>query len=448
MKKLRIHIPTICQEEIKYSFHCLLTHFLGLQIEFIDSEDDQYYRIEGHKGKSLLIENHFFQNPNPKELYQLSKIPKEVSSKILAFSKMEFEHICLYGKPELEVNPKEINLKSDIIAASFFMLSRWEEWIYEGELDRHERFPLEASLSFKSHFYQRPLVNEYVELFIALLNELGYSISNPNKYKAVISYDIDMVQKWRGIKSFLQSIFLNLKRKDFGRIINDKLSYFGNTVGLNKDPYFSFDFILDSLKNKKVSAILYFKSGVSHPRFDKNIYNVSDPKIKEVFKTLHTENVEIGLHPSYHTFDNKEKMREEFEALQIANSNHNLVNCRQHYLRFSIPETWRIMDEIGFKNDSSMVYSKEAGFRCGVCYSFPVFDCENRKMLSLQESPLIFMETPILEDEDKIINQVEKLTGIIKKYNGENIVLWHNNNLHYKKHRRSYERVLDIIQGN
>ena len=204
---------------------------------------------------------------------------------------------------------------------------------------------------------------------------------------------------------------LNLKRKDFGRIINDKLSYFGNTVGLNKDPYFSFDFILDSLKNKKVSAILYFKSGVSHPRFDKNIYNVSDPKIKEVFKTLHTENVEIGLHPSYHTFDNKEKMREEFEALQIANSNHNLVNCRQHYLRFSIPETWRIMDEIGFKNDSSMVYSKEAGFRCGVCYSFPVFDCENRKMLSLQESPLIFMETPILEDEDKIINQVEKLTG-------------------------------------
>lgn len=446
MEKLRIHIPSLCQEEIKYSFHCLLTKFLGIQLEFISSENDSYYLIEGKNGKNLKIENHFFHSSDPKEIYKTSKIPSAPNSKKIQVLNEGFEHLCLFGNPEIELNPNEILLKSDLIASSYFMLSRWEEWVYEGKLDRHERFPLEASIAHKFNFYHRPIVNEYLELLIRLLEELDYSISSTRSYSAVISYDIDMIQKWRGFKSFFQSIYLNLKSREIGRIINDKLNYFGNLVGFQKDPFFSFDFILDSLEGKKIKAILYFKSGISHPKYDKNIYKVSDSNLKEVFQKLQKENIGIGLHPSYHTFNTKEKMAQEFDALQSAIPPLKLQYCRQHYLRFSLPETWRIMDEIGFKNDSSFVYSKEAGFRCGVCYTFPVFDCENRKMLSLEESPLIFMETPLVENEEKIIEQVERLTQTIKKYNGENIILWHNNNLHYKKHRRSYKRVLEIIQ--
>lgn len=445
MSKIRIHIPFNCQEEVKYTFHCLLSKFLGFEIEFLTSTDSKDFLIEGKKGFNLKIENHFFHSDIPSDLYTKSRIPKKVEKSTLNFLEIDFDHVSLFGKPELKFDNGDFQLKSDIISSTFFMLSRWEEMIYQGEMDRHERFPLEYSLAYKNGFYNRPIVNEYLDLLSTILGELGWPPTHARTYKAVISYDIDMIQKWKGIKPFLQSVYSNLRGFKLARIVADKLNYFGNIIGLSKDPFDSFDFILDSLKGRDLEAILYFKSGASHPKFDKNNYSVSSSKIQNVFEKLNEAKVKIGLHPSYHTFKDQSLMAQEYETLNISIPNSTLNLCRQHYLRFSVPETWGIMEDCGFKNDSSMVYSKEPGFRCGICYTFPVYDCKNRKMLNLEESPLIFMETPFLEKDEQILSKVRELSNSIKKHRGENIVLWHNNNLFYKEHRRTYKKVLDII---
>tara|TARA_R110002072_G_scaffold247684_2_gene406856 strand:+ start:2119 stop:3462 length:1344 start_codon:yes stop_codon:yes gene_type:complete len=444
MEKIKILIPNNCQEEVKYTFHCLMEQFLGLEIEYKTSKED-HFCIEGKNGKSLKIENFFFKTENPKNLYQKASIPQNVQKTSLELSGKTHPHVCLYGKPIIEITDSEYVLKSDLIGSSFFMLSRWEEMIYDAKLDRHQRFPLEASLAFKNNFYHRPIVNEYLELLRSLLEKIGYSQFKDHSYSATISYDIDMITKWKSIKSLFQSVYLNLRSLKFQRIIQDKWSFFSSKLRLSKDPFFSFDFIINSLKGKQIKAILYFKTDRTHSKFDKNFYNVRDPKIQSVFKKLRLENIGIGLHPSYNTYNNEEQMRREYEKLNSALPSGNLTELRQHYLRFSIPKTWEIMEAIGFKKDSSMVYSKEPGFRCGLCYSFPVFDLKSRRMLNLVESPLIFMETPFLENANEIFKKLDELSQIIKMYGGENIVLWHNNNLFYKKHRDTYRRVLEII---
>ena len=42
--------------------------------------------------------------------------------------------------------------------------------------------------------------------------------------------------------------------------------------------------------------------------------------------------------------------------------------------------------------DSTLSYADKEGFRCGVCYSYSVFDIISRKKLNLKERPLIVME--------------------------------------------------------
>ena len=71
-------------------------------------------------------------------------------------------------------NPKFkiIECGIDIFASSFFMLTRWEEYVNKIR-DMHNRFPAYASLACKNNFLDRPIVNEYVEMLWNMLKFLG-----------------------------------------------------------------------------------------------------------------------------------------------------------------------------------------------------------------------------------------------------------------------------------
>ncbi len=65
---------------------------------------------------------------------------------------------------------------------------------------------------------------------------------------------------------------------------------------------------------------------------------------------------------------------------------------RQHYLRWNAPATWRNYAEAGLDYDTTLSYADHAGFRCGTCHPFPVFDVERNTALDLLEYPLIVRE--------------------------------------------------------
>ena len=153
-------------------------------------------------------------------------------------------------------------------------------------------------------------------------------------------------------------------------------------------------------------------------------------------REIHNRGHEIGLHPSYETYQNLQQTKAEFrKLLRVCNEEgiqQNHWGGRQHFLRWQVPITWRNWNEAGLNYDSTLSYADHAGFRCGICYEFQVFDLEKREILPLYERPLIVMEGSVLGEQYMNLNDQEALSYMLKlkkrcqQFQGDFTLLWHN----------------------
>lgn len=125
---------------------------------------------------------------------------------------------------------------------------------------------------------------------------------------------------------------------------------------------------------------------------------------------------------------------------------------RQHYLRWNVPATWRNYAEAELDYDTTLSYADHAGFRCGTCHPFPVFDVEQNKALDLVEYPLIVMECSVLGERymnlqhDEALEYILKLKRSCRKYNGCFGLLWHNSSFVEPAEVDLYKNVLEGSQ--
>ena len=146
-------------------------------------------------------------------------------------------------------------------------------------------------------------------------------------------------------------------------------------------------------------------------------------------KTFISRGHELGLHPSYNSFNDPKKIDSERRVVE-KHSETNLTASRQHYLRFAIPETWRHLYNAYLREDSTLGYAAEPGFRCGTCKPFPVFDIHQQKELPLLERPLLIMDVSLKMYKQFTIEESVAyclwIVDQVKKHNGELVFLWHN----------------------
>jgi hypothetical protein len=101
-------------------------------------------------------------------------------------------------------------------------------------------------------------------------------------------------------------------------------------------------------------------------------------------------------------------------------------------LRWQVPITWCNWAEAGLNYDSTLSYADHAGFRCGVCCEFPVYDLEQRNPLALIERPLIIMEGSVLGEQYMNLSGQEALGYMLilkercQQFKGDFTLLWHN----------------------
>ena len=60
MDKLKITIPNLCIDEVKYVMHCVFDVFLGLEYTIDISSTNDTYTIQSGTQK-ICIDNHFFE---------------------------------------------------------------------------------------------------------------------------------------------------------------------------------------------------------------------------------------------------------------------------------------------------------------------------------------------------------------------------------------------------
>lgn len=415
--------------EKRYIIDIILDEFLGLNYSLLFQEGIKNYKIILENGKKLIIKDHFFSKVEDKLGYLRFK---NVPDKVL-FVKNQFlvedDIPVIYGDDELVINQDNIICGIDIFASSFFMLTRWEEYVNKVR-DQHNRFPASASLTYKNNFLYRPVVNEYVEMLWNMLLKLRITQKRKRrKFEMVLTHDIDVPLKYMTLTSGFREIIGDfIKRRDLALGFKNFKHKFLFHTGFKKDPFDTFDYLMNISERIGIKSYFFLMDkGTSN--YD-NDYKINDKFLESVIQKINIRGHNIGFHPSYNTYNDKDLFGKEKTEIETR-LGIQLKYGRQHYLRFEIPTTWQIWDDNNMEWDSTLSYGDKEGFRCGTCYEYSTFNFLTHKKLTIKERPLVVMDGSFVEYQLRIspIEMEEKINILLercRKYRGLFVFLWHN----------------------
>ena len=120
----------------------------------------------------------------------------------------------LFGSPTMKWQGDTLIVDADIIASSYFLMSRYEEMLFPDEKrDIHGRFIGKASIAYRGEFLHRPIVEEYGVLLRQWLRKAGVDVPDvPNSYSAItLTHDVDTLSHYRRIRGSLGGMWRALR---------------------------------------------------------------------------------------------------------------------------------------------------------------------------------------------------------------------------------------------
>ena len=444
---IKVIIPNNNIEERKYILDVFFNDFLGLDyyLEINNSYFESWELILENNTK-IIFRDHFF-NKYLLELQYLNSGNIPLKIKFLKNQYIVEDNIpVIYGNDDLIVSETCIICGIDIFASSFFMLTRWEEYVNK-TYDKHKRFSARESLAFKNNFLDRPVVNEYIEMLKKMLISLDNNLLfKKHTFQYIFTHDVDHIEKWDTLKKFCRHLMGDLIKRKSVKEFSKSIVYFIKVrLKIKNDPYDTFDYLM-SLSEKLESKSYFFFMAKGLTNFD-NRYKINDKKVIDLVNKIKKRKHWIGIHPTYNAYNNFEQLKSEIIDLE-EQFDINVSFGRNHYLRFEVPTTWQIWDDNKLMWDSTCGYADKEGFRCGVCYEYSVFNIISRKKLYLREKPLIVMDGTLQSQKEmnkfKMQENILKLIKKVKYYDGEFVILWHNSSFNISE-RINYNKVYEEV---
>jgi hypothetical protein len=362
----------------------------------------------------------------------------------------------LFGSPRIERQGNQLVVHADIIASTFFLVTRYEEIVRRDVRDEHGRFLGKESLPYRAGFIDRPIVEDYAGLLRKWLLEVGVDIGGPKRdFSVVLTHDVDNPQKyWRISQPLRQVAKAFLGREPFSSIIDSIVVPFG----LRKDPYDTFEELAelaDSFGEQagrpEQQSIYFFRAGGSS-KYDRG-YDIHKTVVQDIIKRVHTSGATVGLHTSYNAGLNPELIEKEKLALEEV-CGFKIRHNRHHYLAWREVEDGWALSRVGIKWDSTLGYADVSGFRLGVCRPIELFDPIRMEPFGIEEHPLIIMDGTLSEymncEEDEAFEYCRRLIAQTRKHNGEFVMLWHNDRLargSNSYHPRLYRKLLEELSA-
>ncbi len=325
------------------------------------------------------------------------------------------------------------DLPFDILAASFYLISRYEEYFPYDE-DLYGRYPHEDSLAYKLKFLNVPLINIWAG-YLAEIIQQKFPSFTPKwpSFSFLPTYDIDIAYSYKH-KGFVRNIGGAIKHPSFDR--------FKVLPGLMKDPYDAYDWLDQLHEENQLNPIYFFLLAEKNGIYDKNI--LPHKNAMKLLIKRHAKKYSIGIHPSWQSFEHSEVLINEIRALE-AISETTITASRHHYIHFTIPDTYRQLLHYDVTNDYTMGYGSINGFRASVATPFYWFDVEQNKQTNLLVHPFCFMEANSYYEQKFTAQQAgDELmyyADICKNVNGKLITIWHNNFLGFGKEFAQWKEV-------
>ena len=451
-----VRIPDNFVQERTYIIDMLFSEFLGLDHKIVIDNSVQDYQIILENAKTLLVKDHFFPKFKDGTAYLDAKaMPGKVMFAGNRFSP-EPDVPVIFGNDELTVEQDRIVCGIDIFASSFFMLTRWEEYVNKNR-DSHKRFPASESLSYKAGFLHRAVVNEYVEMLWNMLNHLKYTGERKKRtFRTFVTHDVDapFFYVTKGLFGALKQMGGDLvKRKNPGLAFNNFNSWSKAVNSRAKlDPFNTFDYIMDTSEEFGLKSSFLFITNCKQPEYDGD-YSIGHKFLRRLLVNIHSRGHSIGLHSSYGSFDNPAQTAKEFNILKAVCKEEGIEQeywmSRQHFLRWETPTTFENLEAARLDYDSTLSYADSAGFRCGVCYEYPVFNVLTRHRLNLRERPLLIMECSVIDERymnlgtgERSLSVIKSIKDVCRRFKGDFVVLWHNTRFIDQKETQLYHQML------
>lgn len=455
---ITIHHKDNFISERKYIYEVILRDILGISYNLVAENRNNVLLEFG--GKSIEIADHFFQMQEDCYL-QVSSLPiqplKEYDVEVREFTSNKLPMI--YGDDKADYllleEKNHIRISIDIFGSAFFMLTRYEELV-QSKRDEWGRFSAYDSLAYKAGFLERPLINEYIELLWLVIHKLWPHLQRKNRNFAIIpTHDVDVPFElaFLSIYQLLHTLAGDLIKRRSWITFSKRLSSImkvkmGNLLA---DVNYTFNDIMNFSEAQGLKSRFYFMTAQNVSTFDGN-YKIDHPAIVELLKNINSRGHEIGIHPSFSSYKDGERIKKDVHALRKVLKDNAMTTAslggRQHYLRWAVPETWQYYEDAGLTYDTTLSFADYIGFRCGICYEYHPFNLVTRQKMNLLEYPLIVMECSGLDEKymnlshQAMLTRCLKLKEQCKKYNGNFVILWHNSMFKYAEDAVLYKKII------
>jgi hypothetical protein len=409
---------------ITYVFKHICTRILGIEIKFTSVIED----LIAHPGPKLS----YGKQPLGNELFVQSEdlLVQQGFEAIDVIVKDWEDTKCFFSMSASSALP------FDIFSASFFLMSRYEEYLPHVK-DAQGRFPATESLAYKEEFLQFPVVDIWAYKFKAiLLKHFPELIFTEEKVK------IHTLIEARRPFAYTQQGFLRSLLGYGADLWNLKMGSVARRtkviLGLRKDPFNTFKWIINTSKNSKSKLSVFFLLG------DGLVFRESLNTQRRKFNMLVKyvgDYLEVGLifsFASLHNYDSLKKEKKRIEEM----TNRTLLSSMNAQFMVNLPEIYRHLVELEVERDFTMVYHNKAGFRAGTCTPFLFYDLDSETKTPLIIHP-IAMTTDVFKNkyDAEIYKVFNTIFDTVKELNGTFSMLFTNLDFVASDHNKIWRTI-------
>lgn len=314
----------------------------------------------------------------------------------------------------------------DLLAASFYLLSRYEEYEPSAPQDSFGRFSHTGSLLHRHGWLKRPLIDEWVaQLKAVLLQQFPAWPMKPGTFRFTPTYDVDVAWSYlhKGWKRSLGGMAKDLLRARWQQVGHRCKALLGSMP----DPFDRFA-ALQALHAQGPWQPHFFLLVARQQRgYDKNI-SPRQPALQQLFLQLQ-QYATIGLHASWAASEDAPTLAAEKAWLEQLLLQPTASN-RMHYLHFSLPATYEQLIEVGITSDYSMGYGDINGFRAGTSHPFYWYHLPKEKGTMLQVFPFGWMDANSRFEQrdspEEALQELQEMQQRVQQTHGHFIAIWHH----------------------
>jgi len=432
---LLIHVPKLTNR-LGYTLNVVFNHLL--HAEYSITTDAQYFLQYGDAklsygqerlGDSLFIKSHSL-------LFETTIEEQETRAE------------CIDGQWVLfPVYGRDLDFSFDPLAATFYMVTRYEEYLPHHE-DIHGRFLTQESLAYQKGFIDQPVVDQWAQMIKKKITERYPNYEMPKQnYLFVQTVDIDAAWAYlhkgfyRSTMGFARDIFA---RRDFSEVVRR----FRVLTHREPDPFDSFDYILQRADG---SHPIFFALLADYGTYDKPA-SYLNRHMRELVQHL-DDYAKMGIHPGYNTLEQPQLADTEIKRLESI-IHRPIIRSRFHFLRFHLPTSYRILKRLGINEDYSMGFADSLGFRAGISVPYPFYDLERDHEIELLIHPFCIMDTTLQKymklSPEEGLEQYKHLIDSIRAVGGTFCCIIHNQNLTdlygWAGWREVYEQMIEYAK--